>query len=128
MGFWRKSKADSSAESSNSIPWITLNQEAQLDQIIADSFEKPQMIFKHSTRCGISSMVMDRFSQAYPYSEEEANLYYLDLLKFRPVSDLISSRLNIWHESPQLIVLENGQVKSHASHNSILQIPLKEAN
>ena len=126
MGFWRKSKAKEHIIDSVSTPWNQLNRDEQLDEIIAASFDKPQLIFKHSTRCGISGMVKDQFTAAYPFSSEEAGLYYLDLLNFRALSDEIASRFNVWHESPQLIILKGGQVVAHESHGSILGLKLAD--
>ena len=47
------------------LPWITLSELSQLDTINEKSSTKTQVIFKHSTRCGISRMVMNQFVDAY---------------------------------------------------------------
>ncbi|UTW62373.1 bacillithiol system redox-active protein YtxJ [bacterium SCSIO 12741] len=99
--------------------WIALEAEAQLDDAISASFDKPVVLFKHSTRCGISSMAYDRLRRGWEKNQDTFQFYYLDLLRFRPLSNGIAKRFGVHHESPQAIVLEKGQVKSHVSHNQV---------
>ena len=106
------------------LPWIPLNATAQLNHIVSKSNTKPQVIFKHSTRCGISRMVMNQFVDSYDFSEKEIDLYFLDLLNNREVSNETGYKFQVMHESPQLIVIKNGVVVSHASHSSINAIDL----
>lgn len=127
MGFFNKifnSSDDSSTE--DATPWIALDKIDQLDDILEKSENVIQLIFKHSTRCGISRMVINQFKKDYPLSEKEADLYYLDLLKFRDVSDAVANKFQVMHESPQLIILNNGKVIIHKSHGSINNLNLKE--
>ena len=84
-----------------------------------ESRKMPVVIFKHSTRCGISRMVLNNFEKNYDLNEEDVKLYYLDLLAHREVSDAVASRYGIRHESPQLLILKDGEVADHASHHSI---------
>ena len=106
------------------LPWISLTTLEQLSGIEETSKTKPQLIFKHSTRCGISRMVMNQFIEAYGLSESNADLYYLDLLNYREISNEIANRFQVYHESPQLLVLKNGVVVAHASHGAIIDIDL----
>ena len=106
------------------LPWIPLNSEAQLNLIAEKSNTKPQIIFKHSTSCGISRMVLRQFTDAYNYTVTDFDLYYLDLWTYRALSDEVANRFQVWHESPQLIVIKNGLVVVHASHGEINQIDL----
>ena len=96
----------------------------QLDEIKEKSKTKTQVIFKHSTRCGISRMVMNQFVSAYNFTEEQLDLYYLDLLNYRDISNEIGYKFQVMHESPQLLVLKNGVVVAHASHGAINDIDL----
>ena len=57
------------------LPWIPLNKLSQLDYIENKSNTKTQVIFKHSTRCGISRMVMNQFVDAYQLTEKDLDLY-----------------------------------------------------
>ncbi|SDB43150.1 bacillithiol system protein YtxJ [Flavobacteriaceae bacterium MAR_2010_188] len=113
-------------KSRTDLPWIDLNSNLQLDSIKESSAERPQIIFKHSTRCGISRMVMNQFVANYKFDKEEADLYYLDLLNKRDISAEISKMFDVRHESPQLIVVKNGEVVAHDSHGGINDIKLEE--
>ncbi len=108
------------------IPWVPLTSIAQLDEIVLSSKDKTQVIFKHSTRCGISRMVLKQFTAAYDFDEKELSPYYLDLLTFREVSNAIAEKFQILHQSPQLIVIKGGTAVFHDSHGAINAIDLKE--
>ena len=107
------------------LPWIPLIELPQLDIIEKKSITKTQVIFKHSNRCGISSMVMRQFVNGYNFSNNVLDLYYLDILNFREVSNEVGFRFQVMHESPQLIVIKNGVVVAHASHGQINDIELR---
>ena len=106
------------------LPWIALNSIDQLDAIAERSKGKAQLIFKHSTRCGISRMVMNQFVTAYDL-DLNADLYYLDLLSYREVSNEVGYKFEVMHESPQLLVIRNGVVVAHASHGGINDMDLE---
>ena len=105
------------------LPWIPLNTIDQLVEIEKNSKQKTQVIFKHSTRCGISRMVMNQFVSAYDL-EAKLDLYYLDLLGHREVSNETGYKFQVLHESPQLLVIKNGVVVANASHGAINEIDL----
>jgi bacillithiol system protein YtxJ len=105
------------------LPWIALTSMDQLDAIAEKSKGKTQLIFKHSTRCGISRMVMNQFVASYD-SAANADLYYLDLLSYRDVSNEVGYTFQVMHQSPQLLVIKNGVVVAHASHGGINDMDL----
>ena len=105
------------------LPWQALTEVTQLDTIAEKSTGKTQLIFKHSTRCGISRMVMNQFESAYQL-DLNADLYYLDLLNYRDVSNEVGYKFQVMHQSPQLIVLRNGVVVAHVSHGEINELDL----
>lgn len=105
------------------LPWIHLNTLDQLKAIEDKSKTKTQIIFKHSTRCGISRMVMNQFVEAYDV-DAYFDLYYLDLLSYRDVSNEVGYQFQVMHESPQLLIIKNSVVVEHASHGSINAIDL----
>lgn len=105
------------------LPWIALNDIEQLSEIEEQSKTKTQLIFKHSTRCGISRMVMNQFVAAYDL-DLNADLYYLDLLSYRDVSNETGYKFQVMHESPQLLMIKNGVVVAHASHGAINDMDL----
>ena len=97
--------------------WNILQSEQELENIKKKSALKPQVIFKHSTRCSISSMTKARLER----SKETAGLdfHFLDLIAHRKLSDKIAEDFNIEHESPQVLVIKNGQCVYDESHNGI---------
>lgn len=106
------------------VPWIPLTALEQLEDIDKESLQKPQVIFKHSTTCGISRMVMNMFTGSYAISETQMNLYYLDLHAYREVSNEVGYKFQVLHQSPQLLVIKNGTVVAHASHGAITEVDL----
>ena len=106
------------------LPWIPLNDMQQLNNITEISKTKTQIVFKHSTRCGISRMVMNQFVEAYNLTEQDLDLYYLDLLSYRDISNEIGYNFQVQHESPQLLVIKNGVVVAHESHGAINDMDL----
>ncbi|WP_298342856.1 bacillithiol system redox-active protein YtxJ [uncultured Algibacter sp.] len=106
------------------LPWIALNDLKQLEVIAKKSATKTQVVFKHSTRCGISRMVMNQFVDAYDLTENNLDLYYLDLLNYREVSNEVGYKFQVMHESPQILVIKNGVVVTHASHGQINAVDL----
>ena len=126
MGIFNKMFGGSSEPKEEKVlPWIPLNTIAQLDIIADKSKTKTQLIFKHSTRCGISRMVMNQFVVAYDV-DANVDLYYLDLLSYRDVSNEVGYKFQVMHQSPQLLVLRNGVVVAHASHGGINEMDLTQ--
>lgn len=114
-----KSQRDISKDEIKEVPWHALTENEQLDKIESESREKCISIFKHSTRCGISRMVLSNFERNYDLHEEDHKMYFLDLLANRDISNRVAERFDVRHESPQLIILKDGKVVHHASHQSI---------
>lgn len=100
------------------LPWILLTSLDQLQEISEKSKGKTQLIFKHSTRCVISRMVINQFIENYNL-ETNADLYYLDLLSYRDISNEVGYKFNVIHQSPQLLIIKNDIVAKHASHGAI---------
>ncbi|MFM7359035.1 MAG: bacillithiol system redox-active protein YtxJ [Sediminibacterium sp.] len=99
------------------IHWIPLERMEQLDELVANSEIRPQVIFKHSTRCSVSSMVLHRLERGNPPAGFD--FYYLDLLAHRNISNAIVEKLQVHHESPQAIILRNREVIYEESHMAI---------
>jgi bacillithiol system protein YtxJ len=97
--------------------WISLNEPAQLELIKKQSFDQPQVIFKHSTRCSISSMAKSRLERnQFP---KDIPFYFLDLIKHREISDSIEEQFLVDHESPQVLIIRNGECVYDESHSGI---------
>ena len=97
--------------------WISLTSIDQLKDIQRQSNERPQVIFKHSTRCSISSMVLKRLERET--APDSMDFYYLDLIKYRNISDGVSDTFGISHESPQILLIKNGECVYDESHYGI---------
>lgn len=102
--------------------WLFLSSEKQLEEINQRSFD-PQLqgvlLFKHSTRCSISSAALNRLERNWRSSDKNFPVYYLDLLNNRPLSKKIADLYNIEHESPQVLIIKNGKCIYSTSHSDI---------
>jgi bacillithiol system protein YtxJ len=105
--------------------WCNLTDIGQLKEIVNESTEKPVLIFKHSTRCSVSRMVLKQFENDFDL-EEKITPYFLDLLEHRSISNEIADRFNVVHQSPQIIVVKEGKSVYDESHESIDVVNLKK--
>ena len=97
--------------------WIDLNNMQQLADIKELSKTRPQVIFKHSTRCSISTIAKSRLERnQQPLS---GDFYFLDLLKHRSISDQIAEDFAVAHESPQILLIKNTACVYEESHSGI---------
>ena len=106
-----------SKKKSSSFHWLWLTDDYSYQSAIQKSFEEKILIFKHSTRCSISSMALHRIEENAKQSINKC--YFLDLLKYRSISNKIEEELGIKHESPQILIIEKGVCTYHTSHNNI---------
>ncbi|SFU53605.1 bacillithiol system protein YtxJ [Pustulibacterium marinum] len=125
MGIFNSIFGKGGNESKTDFPWNELNSIEQLDTIAAQSSSETVAIFKHSTSCGISAMVKRSFENE-SNAESGVKLYYLDLLANRPISNAVAEKFMVVHQSPQLIVLKNGEVVAEASHGAINDVILEQ--
>ena len=100
--------------------WHKITEENQVEKIKQISHNQPIMILKHSTTCSISATALSRLERAWK-DAEAGNLqpYYLDLLKYRPISNKIAETFDVEHESPQILIIKDGQSVYDASHFDI---------
>lgn len=121
MGFFNNLFGDSSNKDTtqNSLGWNHLTDLKQLDEIASESAEIPVIIFKHSTRCGISRMALKGFESEYAIQTQKAKPYFLDLLNHRDISNAIADRFRVYHASPQVILIKDGEAVYDESHGSI---------
>jgi bacillithiol system protein YtxJ len=104
--------------------WIHINDEVQLKEIIQKSSEKPQVIFKHSTRCSVSSVALNRLQKAgFPL---QIDFYYLDLIAHRNISNKITELFKVQHESPQVLLIKEGKCVYDESHLGISMDEIEE--
>jgi bacillithiol system protein YtxJ len=100
--------------------WTLLTELEQLDTIDRISHGRPVLIFKHSTRCSISSAALGRLERAWTAENDALGTsYFLDLIRHRALSDAIAERYNIVHESPQVLIIRDGKCVDVAAHFGI---------
>ncbi|RXK87206.1 bacillithiol system redox-active protein YtxJ [Filimonas effusa] len=104
--------------------WISLTSKAQVDTLKEKSFQIPQVIFKHSTRCSISSMVLNRLERSGV--PDNGDFYYLDLIAHRDISNQLAEDFRVHHESPQVLVIRNGVCTYNESHMAITMNDISE--
>ena len=124
-GIFNNNKDEKVAEETF-INWIPLTSLEQLESIKTASETEAILIFKHSTRCGISRMVIKQFENLFTEETKNLKSYYLDLLNYRNISDEVGYSFQVMHQSPQLIVVRNGVAVAHSSHNDITQTNLSK--
>lgn len=99
--------------------WINLTSENQLQKITKESFKQKVLVFKHSTRCSISSSALNRLERNWN-KENQTPIYFLDLLAYRAISNKIAELFLVEHQSPQVLIIENGKCIYQASHHEIM--------
>jgi bacillithiol system protein YtxJ len=97
--------------------WNTLTTPEQVEEIVHKSKERTQVIFKHSRRCNVSSMALSRLEKAG--LPEHIDFHFLDLITHRPVSNQVADVFSVWHESPQVLVIRDGECVYDESHLGI---------
>ena len=100
--------------------WNNLENASQLDAITEESKTIPVMLFKHSIRCSISSMALNRIESNWKdFDNQHIKPYYLDLIAHRDISNLIAEQYGIEHQSPQALIISSGKCIYHESHSNI---------
>lgn len=107
--------------------WHEVTSEPDVEQIISDSAARPQILFKNSTRCGISRMARTRLEKLSADEQKGLDFHILDVIASRPVSLFVAKRFGISHESPQIFVIKNGEVIWSASHGGVTKSNVLQA-
>ena len=113
-------------EKETNVNWIPLNSLEQIKTIKELSKSETILVFKHSTRCGISSMVIKRFENLFDSSMNNIKVYYLDLLNFRAISDEVGYSFQAEHQSPQLLIIRNEVAVLNVSHYDISTVNIQK--
>ncbi|MCB0475649.1 MAG: bacillithiol system redox-active protein YtxJ [Flavobacteriaceae bacterium] len=115
----------SSSSKFDSVNWNEINSLVQLDSILSESNKEALCLFKHSTRCAISASVLRKLEKKLFVAPKFGTVCYMvKVIENREVSNRISERLNLRHETPQMIILKNETVVAHGSHYDILDMEL----
>ena len=100
----------------------------EFDQFLASSNEEPLLLFKHSTRCPISTTALREYEAFLDHQGEAGRRHaYLDIIAFRDVSNAVAERSGVRHESPQALLFENGTARWNDSHGRITKESLLAA-
>ncbi len=105
--------------------WTNLSETAQLEQIL-EAMPEDVLIFKHSFRCSISVAIKNRLESSD--LGDHFKLFMIDVVHSRPTSLYLAEKINIQHESPQVLLFRNGKCYYHASHFDITEHAILTAN
>jgi len=108
------------------LQWLPFESFEDIERIKMRSHEVPCLIFKHSTRCNICSIAKYRLEDDWDFEPEEMEAYYLDVLVFRPVSRQVAETFQVHHESPQVLLIVDGECIYDASQLDITLEDLRE--
>lgn len=112
----------------NKMNWIALKDSAQLESLRNESKNQPVLIFKHSTRCSISHTALTRLERTWKEEEmTSVKTYFLDLISYREISNRIENLFDVEHQSPQILLIKDGEAVFHRSHFDIEFASIKNA-
>ena len=128
MGFLKNIFGDKTSKEVEEtyLSWTPLISLEEINTIKEISINQSILIFKHSTRCGISRMVIKQFESLFNEENKQLKVYYLDLLNYREVSSKLSEVFQVIHQSPQLLVIKNGISVYNESHYEITKVNLSK--
>jgi bacillithiol system protein YtxJ len=126
MSFLTNLFGSSEEDKVSKVGWRILADLGQLNEIIELSNQKLVLIFKHSTRCSISRFALKNFENEYDFSEEKLQPYLLDLMEYRAISNEITNRFDVMHQSPQILLIKEGKCVYDDSHDGIEVNKLKK--
>lgn len=98
-----------------------------LEHVWASSRQRPVLLFKHSTQCPISAGALEEFRDYLDGADEHIEAYLVKVIEDRPVSDKIEEMTGVNHESPQIFLLKDEDVRWHTSHSKITTESIGEA-
>ena len=109
------------------VNWKKLESAGQIEDLRQVSNDKPVVVFKHSTRCSISGMVLSRLQREWNEEEMEGiEFYFLDLLSNRDISSKVAEKFGVEHQSPQLIIIKDGEAVYNTSHMGVSYHEMKK--
>ncbi|HEX6981673.1 MAG TPA: bacillithiol system redox-active protein YtxJ [Balneolaceae bacterium] len=99
--------------------WSKVSENFQLNDVLKDSENHPQLIYKHSNRCSVCFFAKAQIEGKGEEIKSLADLHFLNVITYRGISNKVASELNVRHESPQAILINKGEVVWHASHGQV---------
>lgn len=121
MSFFKKLGGIFTSESDNTTDfgWNSISDKGEVDDLLLSSNKKPQVIYKHSSRCATSFFALKNIQDLSEEVREKADFYMVNVIGERAISRHIAETFGIRHESPQLIILKDGEVFWHGSHHNV---------
>jgi bacillithiol system protein YtxJ len=115
IGYYRSMLLNYSGQGGGTMKnhFVKITDTKAFEEMADRSKERPVVIFKHSLTCAISAGAYDQMA------EFEGEVALIEVQRAPELSTEIENRLGVEHESPQVIVLRNGQVVWNASHFKI---------
>lgn len=108
------------------INWREVETEADLDELIKSSESSKVLLFKHSNRCGISSTALNRLEKSWETELNSVPTFIIDVVRNRKLSQMIADRIDIPHQSPQILILKNSDCIYSESHMGIRYDEIKD--
>jgi len=107
--------------------WIELNSKEILEEARKTSHQEPAVLLKYSNRCSLSSLTLDRLERSWIEDEMTGiKTYFLDLIAYRGISDLVAQMFDVRHESPQVLLIYKGECIFHTSHFAVSYETIKD--
>jgi bacillithiol system protein YtxJ len=98
-----------------------------LDQLLAQTSDRPLLLFKHSLTCGTSAEALDELLDHIHHDRLEARYAIVTVQSHRELSNAVSKRLGIRHETPQALLIRHGRVIWSASHFRVTAAAVQSA-
>ena len=103
-----------------SFNWFTIKSKEQFQELDRLSKDKLMVIFKHSTMCPISSMALKRFQKEADFDTEQVDLFFVNVIDQQAIADAIGEYYGVVHQSPQLLIIKDGEAVYHSSHSAVV--------
>ena len=123
MGFLNKLFGKGTEETD----WVQLESEDAVEEVFAASGGRIQLIFKHSQSCAVSFFAKQNLDSVPLEEWPEMDRSMVEVVRFRPISQYIAQKTSVRHESPQVLVIANGEVIFHASHSEVNKVNIQQA-
>lgn len=116
---------NSSSDPDTAMDWKQVLREEDVDELLDRSAEKAQILYKHSNRCATCFFAKKNIENIGSELKNKAEYHLIDVIGQRSLSLHIQDKLGIQHESPQMFIIDKGQVVWSGSHHQVTAEPIK---
>ncbi len=88
--------------------WKSLNTREEFDRLVENSKEKPALIFKHRPSSQESTQALEGLERDWTISPENLDIYLLDVMKEKEVTELVTDMAGVMNEYPQVLLFADG--------------------